>query len=69
LDSIWVLDLRTEKAINFTNRVRPRLFLDLFNLTNSAAGETITRTTGSNFLRPSAILAPRTARMGFRFLW
>ena len=68
-DNIWVLDLRTEKTVSLGGRIRLRGFFDLFNLTNSSAGETITRTTGGNFLRPSAILAPRTARLGFRFLW
>jgi hypothetical protein len=68
-DNIWVFDVRMEKTVNFTERIRTRLFLDLFNITNSSAGETITVATGRNFLRPSAILAPRTARVGFRFLW
>ena len=49
-------------------RLRTRLFLDVFNITNSSASETITRTTGANYLRPAAILAPVTARVGFRFL-
>jgi hypothetical protein len=39
---------------------------DLFNLTNSNAAETRTVTTGGSFLRPTAILAPRTARVGVR---
>jgi hypothetical protein len=68
-ENIWVFDVRTEKTINITGRARVRAFLDLFNITNSSAAETITRATGANFLRPSAILAPRTARVGFRFLW
>jgi hypothetical protein len=68
-DNIWLFDIRAEKTVNFTDRIRTRLFLDLFNLTNSSAGETVTVATGGNFLRPSAILAPRTARVGFRFLW
>jgi hypothetical protein len=68
-DNIWVFDVRAEKTINFTDRVRTRLFLDLFNLTNSHASETISRATGLGYLKPTAILAPRTARLGFRFLW
>jgi hypothetical protein len=68
-DNIWVFDVRAEKNVNITSRVRTRLFLDLFNITNSHASEAITRTTGANFLRPANILAPRTARLGFRFLW
>ncbi|MGH9345728.1 MAG: carboxypeptidase regulatory-like domain-containing protein [Vicinamibacterales bacterium] len=68
-DNIWVFDVRVEKTLDITGNVKLRGFLDLFNLSNSSAAETITRATGTNFLRPSAILAPRTARVGFRFLW
>ena len=68
-DNIWVFDTRIEKTVAFTDRLRTRLFLDVFNILNSSAAETITRSTGRNFLRPSTILAPRTARLGFRFLW
>jgi hypothetical protein len=68
-DNITVFDIRAEKTLNFGDRIRVRGFFDLFNIANSHASETITRTTGLNYLRPSAILAPRTARLGFRFLW
>ena len=68
-DNIWVFDLRTEKTVNLGPRFRTRLFLDLFNLTNSHAAETITVATGTNFLRPANILSPRTMRLGFRVLW
>ena len=68
-DNIWVFDLRTEKTVNFSHRARVRLFFDLFNLTNSHASETISHATGLGYQKPSAILAPRTARLGFRFLW
>jgi hypothetical protein len=68
-DNIWVFDVRAEKTVNFTSRTRARIFLDLFNITNSSASETITRATGVNYQRPANILAPRTARLGFRFLW
>ncbi|MBY0497813.1 MAG: hypothetical protein K2Y23_26695 [Cyanobacteria bacterium] len=46
--------------------MRLRGFLDLFNLTNSNAAESRTITTGTAFLRPTAVLAPRTARIGAR---
>ena len=68
-DNIWVFDVRAEKTLNFGSRSRLRLFLDLFNLSNSHASETISRATGLGYQKPSAILAPRTARVGFRFLW
>ena len=42
---------------------------DGFNLGNSHASETISRATGPQYLKPSAILAPRTFRVGFRFIF
>jgi hypothetical protein len=68
-DNIWVFDIRAEKNVNLTNRIRIRMYLDAFNLANSHASETISRATGLGYLKPSAILAPRTARVGFRFIF
>jgi hypothetical protein len=68
-DNIWVFDVRAEKTVELVGRLRTRLFLDFFNITNSSASETITRTTGANYLRPANILAPFTTRLGFRLLW
>jgi hypothetical protein len=42
---------------------------DAFNLANSHASETVSHATGLGYLKPSAILAPRTARVGFRFIF
>jgi hypothetical protein len=68
-DNIWVFDTRAERSIKLAQNTQLRLFLDLFNLTNSHASETIGRATGTSYLKPTAILAPRTARVGFRFVW
>jgi hypothetical protein len=68
-DNIWVFDVRAEKQLTFGSRVRLRLMFDAFNLANSHASETISRATGTSYLKPSAILAPRTARVGFRFIF
>ena len=68
-DNIWVFDTRAERSIKLAQNTQVRLFLDLFNLTNSHASETIGRATGTSYLKPTAILAPRTARVGFRFVW
>ena len=68
-DNIWVFDVRAEKTVNLVGRARARLFLDLFNVTNSHASETISRDTGTGYQKPSAILAPFTTRVGLRFLW
>ena len=68
-DNIYVFDIRAEKQLTFTPRVRLRLMFDAFNLTNSHASETIGRATGLSYQKPTLIMAPRTARVGFRFLF
>jgi hypothetical protein len=68
-DNITVVDVRVEKQFSFNDRLRLRAFFDAFNLTNSHASETIGRATGTSYRKPTAILAPMTARVGFRFLF
>jgi hypothetical protein len=61
--------VRAEKNFTVTNHLKLRTYLDLFNITNSHASETISRATGTSYLKPTAILAPFTARVGFRVLF
>ena len=68
-DNIWVFDVRAEKSITITDRIRVRAYIDAFNITNSHASETISRATGLGYQKPSAILAPFTTRVGFRFIF
>jgi hypothetical protein len=68
-DDIYVFDVRVEKSVNLGHGVRLRAFLDGFNLLNKYAAETITVSTGANYLLPTAILGPRTGRIGFRLMW
>jgi hypothetical protein len=68
-DNIWVVDVRAEKSFNFGSKVRLRAYFDAFNLGNSHASETINRATGTTYLKPTAILAPITGRIGFRFIF
>jgi len=65
-DNITVFDIRAERSFNLGGTMRVRGMFDLFNITNSNAVETRTVSTGTAFLRPTAVLAPRTARIGFR---
>ena len=65
-DNITVFDMKVERAFALGAGVRVRAFLDLFNLTNSNAVETRTISTGTAFLRPTAVLPPRAARIGAR---
>jgi hypothetical protein len=68
-DNINLFDIRAEKV--FTVGVNTRLhgFVDLFNLTNSNAVETLSYSTGSGFQGPTNIVAPRAVRLGARFVW
>jgi len=66
-DNITVIDTRIDRAFNLGHGARVNGFVDLFNLTNSNAAESRTITTGSAYLRPTAVLAPRTVRIGARF--
>ena len=67
-DNISLIDVRLEKQFTF-GPTRLRAFLDGFNLGNQYAAETINTLAGANFQQPTAILAPRTFRIGARFLW
>jgi hypothetical protein len=68
-DNIYVMDFRVEKSIKLAGSVRLRGMFDLFNIGNSHAAETIGRATGISYQKPVLILAPRTARVGFRLMW
>jgi hypothetical protein len=68
-NNIWVFDVRAEKSLTLTSRIRLRAFFDAFNLTNSHASETIGRATGLAYQKPTAILAPFTTRVGFRLIF
>jgi hypothetical protein len=68
-DNISVIDLRAEKTLRFGQLARLRLFVDGFNILNSYAAELISVATGPAFQRPTAVIGPRTARVGFRFMW
>ena len=73
-DNISVLDARVEKTLNLFGTAKVRLFGDLYNITNQYAAETINSLTGlasgvPTFQTPTAILGPRTGRIGFRFIW
>ena len=60
---------RREEPDASADRIRLRAYFDLFNITNSHASETISRATGLSYQKPTAILAPITGRVGFRFIF
>jgi len=67
-DLINVFDFRAEKVVTIgTAKVAP--FIDVYNVTNSNANVSITWASGTSFLRPTAILPPRIARIGAKVSW
>lgn len=64
-----MFDVRVEKTVEIGGSARVRGFLDLFKIMNSHTPERITTSTGPNYLVPLAVLAPFTARVGFRLEW
>lgn len=68
-DHIVVLDTRVEKKFNLTRGMSLSGFVDLYNITNSAAASNINWASGAAFLRPSTIIGPRIARFGLKYDW
>ena len=64
--NITVLDVRVDRGFKLGHGMTARGLFDLFNLTNANTSDGQTITTGTAFLRPTAVLAPRTARIGVR---
>ncbi len=65
---ILLADLRTEKAFSL-GRARVVGFVDLYNMFNTNAEQTLTASSGAAWLRPTAITGPRTVRVGTRLDW
>jgi hypothetical protein len=65
---VTLVDVRTEKTFRI-NAVRVMGFLDVYNMFNTNPVQTLTTTSGSAWLRPSAITAPRVLRIGARLQW
>jgi hypothetical protein len=66
--NITIFDFRSEKAVRF-GRSAITGFFDIYNLFNTNAEQALTTTSGSSFLRPTAITSPRIARLGVKLAW
>ena len=66
--TIALLDLRTEKAFSIAG-ARVKGFFDLYNVFNTNAEQTLTVSSGTSWLRPTAITGPRILRIGARLEW
>jgi hypothetical protein len=67
-DSVQTIDARAAKSIRF-GRTRLQLFMELFNVTNSATVLTVNETVGPLYFNPQAITAGRRAQFGAQIDW
>ncbi len=65
---IFLCDVRTEKAFPI-KAVRVMGFVDVYNIFNTNAEQTLTTSSGASWLRPTAITGPRMLRIGARLEW
>jgi hypothetical protein len=65
-DDIVVFDTRVEKALKTPGGATAALFLDLYNILNANPNQSVTWSSGSSFLRPTAIVPPRVMRLGLK---
>jgi hypothetical protein len=63
---IGLFDLRTEKQFHLRERILLTGFFDIYNIFNTNAEQAVATSSGSSFLRPSAITPPRIARIGVK---
>ncbi len=68
-DNIVILDMRLEKFITVMSSRRLGLFLDAYNLTNSAAAQNIGWSSGTAFEQPISIIGPTIMRFGVKLDW
>ncbi len=70
-DNIVIFDVRVEKRLALPLRPGARLgvLVDFFNLFNANPVESLQWSSGSSFLRPTAIVPPRIVRFGAKLDW
>ena len=66
-DVVHVFDLRAQKVFRFGARTSIRGIFDIYNILNGNSVQSETTSYGANYLRPTVISGPRTARFGVRF--
>jgi hypothetical protein len=66
--NITVFDVRTEKAVTVRGG-RVVGFFDLYNIFNTNAEQALSVSSGSSWLRPTAITPPRILRVGVKLVW
>jgi hypothetical protein len=67
-DNINILDFRAEKTLKISI-MSPAPFIDVYNVLNTNADQNVVWASGASFLRPTAIVPPRVARLGMKINW
>lgn len=66
--NINVFDVRSEKSF-LVSHARLTGFFDVYNIFNTNAEQALSVSSGSSYLRPTAITPPRIARIGAKLQW
>jgi hypothetical protein len=66
--NLTIFDFRSERAFRIATRTITGFF-DVYNIFNTNAEQALTTTSGSSFLRPTAITPPRIVRLGVKLAW
>jgi hypothetical protein len=66
--NMTVVDVRAEKAFRVAARRLAGLF-DVYNVANANTATSLGTTSGTSYLRPLDIIAPRVARVGLKLDW
>ena len=67
--NVTVFDVRSEKAFALPGGGHVLGFFDAYNIFNTNAEQALSTSSGSSFLRPTAITPPRIVRVGVKFQW
>jgi len=67
--NVTIFDVRSEKGFRLSTSAKIVGFFDVYNIFNTNAEQTVAVNSGSSFLRPTLITAPRIARVGIKLEW
>jgi hypothetical protein len=67
--NVALFDVRMQKRFALGTVGTASIFVDIFNVWNANPEQNINWSSGSSFLRPTVIVAPRVARLGMKFDW
>jgi hypothetical protein len=68
-DNVSQVDVRVEKVFRPGRGTTLSPFVDLYNITNTNTVVNLAWTSGSSYLLPSTIVAPRIMRFGLKYEW